>query len=261
LKWLAFFLTEELESIISRWEEPRVFEQRIPELSNEQLLIIGVGSAAAVAAGILAALILIPPPSTTPPPPTPPPAESLTVSIIASPPSGNAPLLVNFTSNVSGGTPPYSYEWNFGDGATSSSANPSHVYQSSGNYSITLRVIDSQGNIQTATASVAAGQTTSPLGAQNVSFSVTASDSEDPYLRYWTLLVDGQTISHTTQDSGATVTANATLQPGSHTLEIEISQSGGPSYGTYSGTAVINGQSHPFSGVDINDPANVPFTV
>lgn len=95
----------------------------------------------------------------------------------------------------------------------------------------------------------------------NVSFSVTASDSEDPYLRYWTLLVDGQTISHTTQDSGAIITANATLQPGSHTLEIEISQSGGPSYGTYSGTAVINGQSHPFSGVDINDPANISFTV
>lgn len=258
MKWLAF-LTEELESIISRWEEPRVLEQQLPELSNEQLLIIGVGSAAAVAAGILAALILIPPPTMTPPPPLP--AESLTVSIIASPPSGNAPLAVNFTSNVTGGTPPYNYYWSFGDGSTSSSANPSHVYQSSGNYSVTLRVTDSQGISQTGTTSVSAGQATSPPSAQNVSFSVTASDSEDPYLRYWTLLLDGQTISHTTQDSGATITTNATLQPGSHTLEIEISQSGGPSYGTYSGTAVINGQSHPFSGVDINDPANVSFTV
>jgi hypothetical protein len=185
LKWLAF-LTEELESIISRWEEPRVFEQQLPELSNEQLLIIGVGTAAAVAAGILAALVLIPPPATTPPPPQSSPTPS-----------------------------------------PSPSPSP----------------------------------TPSPTSAQNVSFSVTASDSEDPYLRYWTLLVDGQTISHTTEDSGATVAANATLQPGSHTLEIEISQSGGPSYGTYSGTAVINGQSHPFSGVDINDPASVAFTV
>jgi hypothetical protein len=184
LKWLAFFLTEELESIISRWEEPRVFEQPIPELSNEQLLIIGVGSAAAVAAGILAALILVQPPTTgtTPPPPQPSPTPSPSPS-------------------------------------------------------------------------------PSPTTAVNVSFSVTASDSEDPYLRYWTLLVDGQIISHTTQDSGATVTANATLQPGSHILEIEISQNGGPSYGTYSGTVVINGQSHPFSGVDINDPATVSFTV
>jgi hypothetical protein len=126
---------------------------------------------------------------------------------------------------------------------------------------VTLKVTDSQGNTQTATSSVSAGQATSPPSAQNVSFSVTASDSEDPYLRYWTLLVDGQTVSSTTQDSGDTVTANATLQPGSHTLEIEISQSGGASYGTYSGTAVINGQSHPFSGVDINDPATVSFTV
>jgi PKD repeat protein len=254
-------LTEELESIISRWEEPRAFKQQLPDLSNEQLLIIGVGSAAAVAAGIIAALILIPPPTTTTPPPSPPPAEALTVSIIPSPPSGNAPLSVNFTGNVTGGTPPYTYFWSFGDGATSSSANPSHTYQSSGTYGVSLKVTDSQGNTQTATSSVSAGQATSSPSAQNVSFSVTASDSEDPYLRYWTLLVDGQTISTTTEDSGATVTANATLQPGSHTLEIEISQSGGPNYGTYSGTAVINGQSHPFSGVDINDPATVSFTV
>lgn len=185
---VSLFLTEELESIISRWEEPRVLKQELPELSNEQLLIIGVGSAATVAAaGILATLILIPPPATTPPQPSPTPSPS-----------------------------------------PSPSPSP----------------------------------TPSPTrSAVNVSFTVTASDSEDPYLRYWTLLVDGQTISHTTQDSGATVTANATLQPGSYTLEIEISQSGGPSYGTYSGTAVINGQSHPFSGVDINDPANVTFTV
>jgi PKD repeat protein len=254
-------LTKELESAISRWEEPRVYEQQLPELSNEQLLIIGVGGAAAVAAGILAALILIPPPTTTPPPPPPPPAEALTVSIIASPPSGNAPLAVNFTSNVSGGTPPYGYAWSFGDGTTSTSANPSHTYQNSGSYSPTIKITDSQGNTQTASATVSAGQATSPQSAQNVSFSVTAADPEDPYLRYWTLLVDGQTISNTTQDSGATVTANATLQPGSHTLEIEISQSGGSSYGKYSGTATINGQSHPFSGVDINDPASISFTV
>jgi PKD repeat protein len=255
-------LSEELESIISRWEDPKIYEQQLlPELSNEQILIIGVGSAAAVAAGIIAALILIPPPTSTPPSNPPTPAEALTVSIIPCPPSGNAPLSVNFTSNVSGGTPPYTYLWSFGDGMTSSSSNPSHTYQSLGTYGVTLKVSDSQGNTQTANSSVSAGQTTSPSSAQNVSFSVTASDSEDPYLRYWTLLVDGQTISTTTQDSGATVTANATLQPGSHTLEIEISQNGGPSYGTYSGTAVINGQSHPFSGVDINTPANVSFTV
>lgn len=32
------------------------------------------------------------------------------------------------------------YSWNFGDGGTSTSANPSHVYQSAGNYIITLTV-------------------------------------------------------------------------------------------------------------------------
>jgi hypothetical protein len=178
-------LTEELESVISRWQEPRIFEQQ-QQLSNGQLWIIGIGSAAAIAAGILAALVLIPPPTTTTttPPPTPTPTPS-----------------------------------------PSPSPSPS------------------------------------PQSATNVSFSVSASDSEDPYLRYWTLLVDGQVIGHETHASGDTMNANATLQPGNHTLTIEISQTGGTSYGSYSGTAVINGQSHPFSGVESSDSANVPFTV
>jgi hypothetical protein len=185
LKWLG--LTQELESIISHWKEPRVFlEQQLPlpQLTNEQLLAIGIGGAAAVAAGVIAALVLIPPPTSTTTPPTPTPSPS--PSPFPSP---------------------------------------------------------------------------SPQSATNVSFSVSASDSEDPYLRDWTLLVDGQSIAQTTEVSGGTMIANATLQPGNHTLEIEISQNGGTSYGTYSGTATINGRSYPFSGVDVNNPASISFTV
>ena len=32
---------------------------------------------------------------------------------------GDAPLQIIFSCNASGGTPPYSYSWNFGDGITS----------------------------------------------------------------------------------------------------------------------------------------------
>ncbi len=38
-----------------------------------------------------------------------------------------------------------SYSWNFGDGASSSSANPSHTYQSAGSYNVSLTVIDNDG--------------------------------------------------------------------------------------------------------------------
>ncbi len=38
-----------------------------------------------------------------------------------------------------------SYYWNFGDGSTSSSPNPSHIYDLSGNYTVTLIVTDDNG--------------------------------------------------------------------------------------------------------------------
>ena len=34
------------------------------------------------------------------------------------------------------------YEWNFGDGTTSSEQSPSHTYYHSGNYNVTLKAID-----------------------------------------------------------------------------------------------------------------------
>lgn len=73
--------------------------------------------------------------------PAPPP---LVASCIASPTSGNAPFTVYFTGNASGGTPPYSYSWNFGDGSFSTQQNPSHIYNAAGNYIVTLTVTDSQ---------------------------------------------------------------------------------------------------------------------
>ena len=38
-----------------------------------------------------------------------------------------------------------SYQWNFGDGSTSTSANPSHTYSSAGSYQVSLTVYDAEG--------------------------------------------------------------------------------------------------------------------
>jgi PKD repeat protein len=56
----------------------------------------------------------------------------------ASPTSGTAPLAVTF-SNQSTGTLT-SYAWNFGDGTTSTAANPTHSYAAAGTYSVSLTV-------------------------------------------------------------------------------------------------------------------------
>jgi PKD repeat protein len=67
----------------------------------------------------------------------------LEVVISANPTSGDAQLTVQFTSYVDGGLSPYTYSWTFGDGQVSSSANPTHVYDSDGTFTVTLVVSDS----------------------------------------------------------------------------------------------------------------------
>ena len=61
--------------------------------------------------------------------------------------------VVQFSSQVGGGFPPYSYSWDFGDGKTSNDASPLHKYRGSGEYSITLTVTDDRGNSDTVTLS------------------------------------------------------------------------------------------------------------
>ena len=54
----------------------------------------------------------------------------------ASPASGYAPLTVRFTNRTPGTVD--SWLWDFGDGTTSTQANPTHVYTQVGNYTVTL---------------------------------------------------------------------------------------------------------------------------
>ncbi len=70
----------------------------------------------------------------------------LTAQAAANPMSGVAPLAVSFTGSASNGTPPYTFDWSFGDGsAHSSEQSPSHTYASAGTYPVTLTVHDSAG--------------------------------------------------------------------------------------------------------------------
>ena len=59
------------------------------------------------------------------------------------PQSGDAPLTVNFSDN-SGGVVDWR-SWNFGDGNSSNDKNPTNVFSSAGNYSVTLIVSNSYG--------------------------------------------------------------------------------------------------------------------
>jgi PKD repeat protein len=78
-----------------------------------------------------------------------PPGASFTFSV-PNTPTPTVPDVgetVNFDSSLAdtdtGQT--YTYQWDFGDGGTSTEADPSHTYSSAGNYTVTLTVSDSGG--------------------------------------------------------------------------------------------------------------------
>lgn len=62
----------------------------------------------------------------------------------ASPTSGYKPLSVTFTDTSVGTIT--SRNWTFGDGATSTSQNPTHIFTSAGTYTTTLKVVGPGGN-------------------------------------------------------------------------------------------------------------------
>ena len=57
---------------------------------------------------------------------------------------GNAPLAVAFSAAGN-----LQHHWDFGDGTTSSEANPTHVYENFGQYTATLTVTDAEGTTST----------------------------------------------------------------------------------------------------------------
>ncbi|WP_261719910.1 PQQ-dependent sugar dehydrogenase [Streptomyces sp. FZ201] len=75
--------------------------------------------------------------------------------------SGQAPLRVRFSSEGStdqdGDT--LTYHWDFGDGATSTSATPTHRYRTNGTYTATLTVKDPSGRTGSASVQVVVGNT------------------------------------------------------------------------------------------------------
>lgn len=63
-----------------------------------------------------------------------PPLPALLTDFSADTTLGNAPLRVKFTDNSAGS--PTEWKWNFGDGNTSSTKNPTHTYSAVGTYTV-----------------------------------------------------------------------------------------------------------------------------
>ena len=110
----------------------------------------------------------------------------------ANPTAGPAPLTVSFTSTGSADPEgqPITYSWTFGDGASSTEANPTHTYTHAGQYSVRLAVSDGVNSSQAVPLTIKAGtppvpQILAPTDGATfragdvITFSGTASDAED----------------------------------------------------------------------------------
>ncbi|HTO00349.1 MAG TPA: PKD domain-containing protein, partial [Microthrixaceae bacterium] len=92
-----------------------------------------------------------------------------TAAASATPSAGKAPLPVQFSANGStdsDGTIA-SYAWTFGDGGTSTSADPAHTYSVAGTYTATLVVTDNGGATDSATVSVQVNLNQAPIAVAN----------------------------------------------------------------------------------------------
>ncbi|HYK92917.1 MAG TPA: PKD domain-containing protein [Thermoplasmata archaeon] len=126
-----------------------------------------------------------------------------------SPQVGPAPLVVNFTTSMRGGTPPATAHWEFGDGAGSSLANVTHAFASTGTYIVKEWVNDSGGGAYVGTLTIEVGplplvatlpepsRTSADVG-QRVSFTSSASGGTAPYTFGWLGLPPGCTSSNAT---------------------------------------------------------------
>lgn len=127
--------------------------------------------------------------------------------------NGPAPLLVSFSSagSVDPEGQPLSYSWTFGDGTTSTLANPTHTYTAPGLYSARLSVSDGVNTTMANALTVAVG--TLPVGViaapangatfragEVITFSGSATDAEDGPLAAasmtWTVLFHHDTHVH-----------------------------------------------------------------
>jgi len=97
--------------------------------------------------------------------------------VINGPYSGDTDVAVSFSSSGSSDADGSiaSYSWDFGDGTTSTQANPDHTYTAANSYTISLSITDNQGLTESATTTATINGTTPPNSvltngiAQNIS--------------------------------------------------------------------------------------------
>jgi PKD repeat protein len=108
-------------------------------------------------------------------------------------------LETSFTSSVIGGTQPYTFEWDFGDGAISTEENPTHTYKETGTYTVTLKVTDSENVKASSSTDITVEESDSDIisaeikqvnGGFGIKAIIAAGDTDCD----WNININGKTI-------------------------------------------------------------------
>jgi chitodextrinase len=127
-----------------------------------------------------------------------------------------------------------SYRWEYGDGSSGTGRTASHTYEATGEYTVTLRVTDDDGNTDTATTTVSVTdrpnepptasvsvQPSAPSVGATVTFDGTSSSDPDGTLTSYEWSVDGSPVA-----SGETAEYSFET-PGDHEIELVVTDDAG----------------------------------
>ena len=190
----------------------------------------------------------------------------LTASMDASPGSGFVPFSVSFTGSATGGSEPYTYNWDFGDGNSSTDQNPSHTYSEEGDYTVIFTITDDSSQHDTDSIIINASEETDPLETScsaspaegeipfEVTFTGSASGGTAPYSYSWNF---GDGASSTAQNPSHTYT-----QAETYTITLTVTDSN-DSQSTASTAVTASTQPPPLSVSCSGSPASgiVPLVV
>jgi PKD repeat protein/subtilisin family serine protease len=172
-------------------------------------------------------------------------------SFTANPTSGQTPLAVQFTDQSSG--PVTSWNWSFGDGATSSTQSPSHTYNSAGNFTATLAVTGSGGQTSRVSQTITV---TSPPPPVTASFTATPSSGQAPLTVQFADQSSGPVTSWNWDFGDGTTSSSQNPShtydaAGSFTATLTVAGSAGQTSSTSQAITVVNAPPPPLSTVTV----------
>src|ERR687892_563848 len=176
--------------------------------------------------------------------------ELLTVGIIPNGTEGVAPATFEFEANITGGTEPYTYLWDFGDGSEESDEQTVlHTFEEAGIYNVVLTITDENGEEASDNLEITVNEP-SPTIAEPLTVGIISNSTEgvapatfefqanltggtEPYTYLWDFgdgseESDEQTVLHTFEEAGiynVTLTATDTDdQDASASIEISVEE-------------------------------------